>query len=319
MLSAYGLSLTDHYWMQPVDQELYWKDLNFYENDFSDELGNLLTDSERIDLDDNISKFSPSSSVNGEMKKKWVIRDGKRYLMKVNLSNYGQQAVNEKIACCLYERLGWANYVSYIVEKIVVDGEEYPCSLNPLFTSNETEFVSGYQLIKRYKIPNDISNYEAMIRLAVQYGMKEEDVRKQLEYTILTDFLLSNVDRHFSNFGFLYSAKDHRFIKMAPIYDNGNALFYDQEIIPSGTNLLKIPVNSFCKREVDMLRYVKEKGRIDLGKLDGFSKEVEELLKFYTNMPMERIQAIARTVDQKSEYLRLFQQGKQIWKKEKYW
>lgn len=39
MLSAYGLSLTDHYWMQPVGKELYWKDLNFYENDFSDDLG----------------------------------------------------------------------------------------------------------------------------------------------------------------------------------------------------------------------------------------------------------------------------------------
>lgn len=32
------MSLTDHYWLQPVGQELYWKDLNFYENDFSDEL-----------------------------------------------------------------------------------------------------------------------------------------------------------------------------------------------------------------------------------------------------------------------------------------
>ena len=44
MLAAYGLSLTDHYWMQPVSKELYWKNINFFENEFSDELGNLLTD-----------------------------------------------------------------------------------------------------------------------------------------------------------------------------------------------------------------------------------------------------------------------------------
>lgn len=69
MLSAYGLSLTDHFWMQPIGMELYWKDLNFDENTFSDELGILLTDSERLDFDKNISKFSPASSVNGEMKK----------------------------------------------------------------------------------------------------------------------------------------------------------------------------------------------------------------------------------------------------------
>lgn len=70
MLSGYGLSLTDHYWMQPLGKELYWKNLNFYENAFSDELGLLLTDSEKIDINANISKFSPSSSVTGEMKKK---------------------------------------------------------------------------------------------------------------------------------------------------------------------------------------------------------------------------------------------------------
>ena len=73
MLSAYGLSLTDHYWLQPVDREYYWKDLNFYENDFSDELGKLLTDSGELDLDFPVSKFSPSSSVNGEMRKRWAI------------------------------------------------------------------------------------------------------------------------------------------------------------------------------------------------------------------------------------------------------
>ncbi len=57
MLSGYGLSLTDHYWMQPVGEEACWRDLNFYENDFSDMLGNLLTDSGKIDADRNVSKF----------------------------------------------------------------------------------------------------------------------------------------------------------------------------------------------------------------------------------------------------------------------
>ena len=54
MLAAYGLSLTDHYWMQPISRELYWKDINFFENDFSDELGNLLTDTGKIDIDGHI-------------------------------------------------------------------------------------------------------------------------------------------------------------------------------------------------------------------------------------------------------------------------
>lgn len=319
MLSAYGLSLTDHYWMQPIGKELYWKDLNFYENDFSDELGLLLTDSKKVDIDKNISKFSPSSSVNGEMKKKWIIKDGTRYLMKVNANDYGQQSVNEIIASRLHERLGWMNYVIYEIEKARVDDVEVPCSLNPLFTSTELELVSAYQLVKNYKIPNDTSNFEAMIQLATVYGIEEQEVRKHLEYTILTDFILTNTDRHFNNFGFLYNPEKHRFVAMAPIYDTGNSLFYNKEFIPVKSNLLDIRVTSFCEREVDMLRYVSAKELIDLEKLDGFSAEVEEILKEHTTMPVSRAEQIARSVEEKIEYLRIFQTGKKIWKKEKYW
>lgn len=319
MLSGYGLSLTDHYWMQPVREELYWMNLNFYENDFSDELGDLLTDMHKVDVDANVSRFSPSSSVNGEMKKKWVIENGIRYLMKINAGNYGQQSVNEVAACRLHKRLGWANYVPYRLETAVVDGEEIACSLNPLFTSEELEFVSAYQLIRNYKVPNSSSVYESLIGQAVEYGMEAPVVRRQLEYTILTDFILTNTDRHFNNFGFLYHPGKHKLVAMAPVFDTGNALFYDKEIIPSGKHLLDIGVTSFCKREADMLRYVSDKEMIDFNKLNGFSEEVEELLKMYTHMPDVRAEAIAQSVQQKIELLQLFCQGKKIWKREMYW
>lgn len=319
MLAAYGLSLTDHYWMQPVSKELYWRDINFFENDFSDELGNLLTDTGRIDVDDHISRFSPASSVNGEMKKKWIIRDHTRYLLKINTNNYGQQAVNEKIATRLHERLEWRNYVPYEITGTKIDGEEFPCSLNALFTSLDTELVSAYQLIRNYKVPNDLSEYEAIIRLATEYGLDELEVRRQLEYTILTDFILSNTDRHYNNFGFLYNSEKHTLIKMAPVYDTGNCLFYNEDPVPVKSGLLNVKVNSFCKKETDMLSYVKNKEIIDIEKLEGFPKEVEELLKQYTKMPEERAEKIAETVQKKIEYLQLFQEGKKIWKREKYW
>ena len=102
--------------MQPIGEEHCWKDLNFYENDFTDELGSLLTDSKNVDVDANYSKFSPASSLNGEMKKKWVIENGIRYLMKVNANDYGQQSINEVIASKLHEKLGWDNYVQYRVD-----------------------------------------------------------------------------------------------------------------------------------------------------------------------------------------------------------
>ena len=320
MLSSYGLSLTDHYWIQPVGQELYWKDLNFYENDFTDELGDILTDSERSRSgSDGISKLSPSVSVNGDMKKKWIIRGGRRYLLKVNPSYYSQQAVNEVIAGKLHERLGWKNYVSYEVGTIHISGRKYPCSLSPMFTSVETEFVSAYQIVAAYKVPNDVSLYEALIRQAVSLGADEKEVRAFLEYMILTDFILTNTDRHLNNFGFIYDPRQHRLSGMAPLFDTGNSLFYDYDVIPHGGNLLDIPVNSFSKREADQLHYVKSDAGVKLERLVHFPEEAEALLREYTDMTDERAAETARTIEEKIEYLNLFFQGKKIWKKERYW
>ena len=320
MLSSYGLSLTDHYWIQPVGQELYWKDLNFYENDFGDELGDILTDSERErSVSDGISKLSPSVSANGDMKKKWIIRGGRRYLLKVNPSYHSQQAVNEVIAGKLHERLGWKNYVSYEVGTIHISGRKYPCSLSPMFTSVETEFVSAYQIVAAYKVPNDVSLYEALIRQAVSLGADEKEVRAFLEYMILTDFILTNTDRHLNNFGFIYDPRQHRLSGMAPLFDTGNSLFYDYDVIPHGGNLLDIPVNSFSKREADQLHYVKSDAGVKLERLVHFPKEAEALLREYTDMTDERAAETARTIEEKIEYLNLFFQGKKIWKKERYW
>lgn len=319
MLSAYGLSLTDYYWMQPIFKELYWRDINFFVNDFSDELGHLLTDTGRIDMEGHISLFSPASSVNGEMKKKWIIRDGKRYLVKINANNYGQQAVNEKIASRLHERLGWKNYIPYEIGITKTEGEEFPYSLNEMFTSLDMELVTAHQLIRNYKVPNDLSEYEAIIQLAVNAGLDEAEVRTQLEYTIMTDFILSNTDRHYNNFGFLYSSRGHRLMKMAPIYDTGNCLFYGEDSVPVKYGLLSIKVSSFCKKEANMLSYIKNKELINIQKLQGFPKEAEELLTEYTKVPKPRVEKIAETIEKKIEYLRLFQEGKKIWKREKYW
>ena len=68
-----------------------------------------------------------------------------------------------------------------------------------------------------------------------------------------------------------------------------------------------------------MLQFVSNRKLVETDKLNGFAEEVEEILKEYTSMPKERAEQIAQSVAQKIEYLKLFQQGKKIWKKEQYW
>lgn len=37
-----GLSLSDQYWICPADKEITWSEVNFFENDFSPDVGNIL-------------------------------------------------------------------------------------------------------------------------------------------------------------------------------------------------------------------------------------------------------------------------------------
>ena len=104
---------------------------------------------------------------------------------------------------------------------------------------------------------------------------------------------------------------------MAPVYDTGNCLFYNEDPVPVKSGLLNVKVNSFCKKETDMLSYVKNKEVIDIEKLEGFPKEVEELLKQYTKMPEERAEKIAETDTEKDRISSVFQEGKKIWKTRK--
>ena len=39
---CYGLSLSDQYWIRPEDSGLRWEEINFFENDFSDDIGDVL-------------------------------------------------------------------------------------------------------------------------------------------------------------------------------------------------------------------------------------------------------------------------------------
>lgn len=42
LLHCYGLSLSDHYWIRPQGCNLAWEQVNFFDNPFSDDVGDVL-------------------------------------------------------------------------------------------------------------------------------------------------------------------------------------------------------------------------------------------------------------------------------------
>lgn len=261
-----GLSLTDHYWIKPIDMELGWADVNLYTNDFRDPVGDMQFGQE-IDqaMELPANAFSPSSSVQGELRKKWIIADGKRYLVKGNHGSNSQESLNEVVATLLHKKQGKQPYVSYRPVHLESEPQIY-CTCES-FTSDTVEFIPAIDIVDSKKKDNATSLYEHFILVCRAHGLAEETVRDFLEYQILTDFILTNTDRHLNNFGVLRDTKTLQFISMAPIFDSGNAMFWNDPKLPACDELKKIQVNSFRKTEMDLLHYVQDKTKLNLSKL----------------------------------------------------
>lgn len=261
-----GLSLTDHYWIKPLDMELGWEDINLFTNDFRDPVGDMQFGLELDTIHDlPTNAFSPSSSTQGDLTKKWIIADGKRCLVKGNHGGNSQESLNEIVATLLHKKQGRVPYVFYSTMRLG-DNQQIYCVCES-FTSDEVELIPAIDIVESKKKDNAMSMYEHFIHICAMHGMDESAVRTFLEYQILTDFVLTNTDRHLNNFGILRNANTLEFISMAPIFDSGNSMFWQNPRLPAHGDLTDITVNSFRNTEKRMLQLVRNKDVLNLSKL----------------------------------------------------
>ena len=301
-----GLSLNDYYWICPVDSGLTWSDVNLFDNDFKE---NILIDIntanalrlENADFVPSVKKtlkqnLSPNSSLQGQLEKSWRIINGKRYLIKGNEEDVSTESINEIIATEFHAAQGYDNYTAY--ELTHIDGKEYDYGcMSENFVTQEKEFVSAWALISSEKRPNSVSLYEHFINVASHYGADTEQLRLDLEYQILTDYILSNRDRHMNNLGVLRDAGTLEVLRMAPIYDTGKSMFVHQ-IMPALSELSNYKINSFRDREPDMMKLVKNKDLVDTSKLLPVER-IRELYMKDSRMSIERIDQVCAAYEMK--------------------
>ena len=257
-----GLSLTDYYWIKDPDSPLKWKDVNLYENEFHENI--LLAG--KHPKDDGIPRYSPNASLQGNIEKTWTIVDGRRCLVKGNHSGLSAESINETIACKLHEMQGYDNYVNYSLLHIKNKPYDYGC-ISTAFTSLDKELVSAWAVCTSEQRSPNKSLFEHFIDVCGKHGIDKEQLRCDLEYQIMTDYLLTGYDRHMNNISVLRDANTLRFIRMAPIYDSGDSLFANRPVPRNTKELNKMEIASFCKSESKLLKLVRDKKIIDLTKV----------------------------------------------------
>lgn len=315
LLKNLGLSLTDDYWVRPSDSDLSWKDVNLYSNDFDDLVGacHFAGFHGQTDLKNSEIRF-PSASAKGNVPKSWICMDGRRYLVKGVEKDNTQQIFNEMVGAYIHRKQNKFEFVDYQFYTIDYGHRKGLSVSAEAFTNENLEFISAQELIRANKLKHEgASDYDLFVDACVSGGLDRDEVHAFLDYQILTDFVITNTDRNYENFGVLRDAGTLEFVKLAPIFDSGNSMFYDLNMSHGTLELNNIAVDSFAENEVGLIRLVKDPSILELDKLLT-NDELSQVLQSSNRTP-EEIRVLVKIYDRKKDMLFKLRRGDTNWLK----
>ena len=296
LLRCYGLSLSDQYWIKPDGSNLTWENINFFDNSFSDDIGDVLFGAPKHANELNLS--SPDNTSDGFLKKRWKIIDGKRCLIKGGSNPFRQQPFNEVIATEIMARLN-IPHVPYAL----VWNNDAPYSICEDFVDENTELIPAWRVMMIQKKSNNVSIYQHFVKCCEFLGIK--DVVPFLDRMITLDYIIANEDRHFNNFGLLRNAETLEWIGMAPIYDSGSSLGYDK--LPSQMKSEKdVRCKPFKNHHLEQLQLVQSFDWLDLSKLADVEDVIRGILSQDTDenyIDEYRINAVVNAVKRRLQNL----------------
>lgn len=293
---AFGLSLSDQYWMNPIDIPMDWEDINFFEHDFNSSnyqeaiFENKIVDLKKADL------YSPNNTSDGMLKKTWIVgENGKRYMLKGSYKEKGMEPFNEVLASMICDVLE-LEHVEYSLEIL----NEKVLSKCECFIDKNTELLSAYSILKYNKIDMTTESknvYEAYIEILKSKGL--ENVEENIAKMFILDYIIANTDRHLGNFGVIRNVETLKWEKIAPNFDSGQALFSQKKVYEMNFN--NVTGSFFNEKDVDfdvvfdrVIKWIDF--YIDFNALFNVANKWKELLMIYqyeSNISIEKIDLIS--------------------------
>ena len=267
---SFGLSLSDQYWICPQDSNLTWSKINFFENGFSEDVGDVLF-GKRLSGEE-ISLISPDNTSDGWLRKKWKIIDGKRCLIKGGSGATQQEPYNEVLASAIMHRLN----ILHIPYTLLVDNS-YPYSVCEDFITSNTELISAWYIMQTQKKENHVSVYQHYLNCCEALGIN--GIVDSLDKMMTLDYIIANEDRHQNNFGVIRNAETLEWIGAAPIYDSGSSLWFDKPLSMIQPAVFGLPCKPFKTDQNEQIKLVTSFDWLDLSKLKDIDEEYYEILR----------------------------------------
>ena len=182
--------------------------------------------------------------------------------------------------------------------------ENVPYSICNDFINAETELVNAWEVMLTVKQPNDVSLYRHYVNCCEK--LEISNIVDALNQMITLDFIIANEDRHFNNFGLIRNAETLEWIGVAPIFDSGSSLGYEQ--LPAQIRRSAIvECKPFKKHHKDQIKLVTSFDWLDFSKLDGIGSEISEILsneRAAGFIDKYRISAIVDAVESRIMYVK---------------
>ena len=295
VVKCFGFSLSDSYWIKPFGSSLTWEDNNFFENDFSSDIGNVLFHNKQKNKKLNYS--SPDSTSVGNLQKRWSIFDDERVLIKGGSKTFRQEPINEVVASMVARELEIPSvrYMTYEIGGL-------PYSVCVDFVKPGEDFVSAFQVVNTLKRSNNDSLFTHFVKCC-EY-LKIENYQRYLNRLLVLDFIIANEDRHLNNFGFIRNVEDKRAFRPAPIFDSGGSFGFDKQTsqIFSFDNIVTKPFKTDLKEQLSL---VSDFSWIKIPQLEKIKEIISKTFSSYESpfIDKERINKIVDSASKRIDYL----------------
>lgn len=292
---SFGLSLSDQYWICPVHlKDLTWNDVNYFTNPFSYDYGKYFLgelDEDEVDIY-NLNLSSPDITLDGNVQKRWIIQGGEHSLIKYGTLPYIQEPFNEKIASEILSHMS-VPYASYdVIER---KGRYFSSCKD--FIDTDHEYVSAYYLTTSLHPTQKIPSEQLLAEAIEKYEIP--GARHFIDQMLCLDYMILNEDRHWTNFGFIRNVETLQFEGPAPIFDNGNSLWYKMNHISEFYD----HALTFRKKHQKQIRLVQSFDGIDFNAILKMPERICEILKRNQNIRGTRARMIASHFEQRARAL----------------
>lgn len=298
---AFALSLSDQYFIKPEDEKIEWKDINFFENDFK--YKGFLAASLSAKSREKPDLYSPNNTTDGMLQKAWIIEDGNRVLVKGTYTASRQEPINEWLASQICKRLNF-DYCEYKID--VLDGK-LVSKCNDFINSDE-EIVVAYDVYNSKQKENNESDYEHYIKILESHNIA--NARESVENMFILDYLIMNTDRHMKNYGIIRNVNTLEWVKVTPIFDNGQSMQCEKYInemsfLDDNGKFFKNTNKKFSS----YLNVIENIKRINISNLDGLVLEYRNILEKYqkyTEVTDDRIEKLVLGLKQRIKRLETY-------------